>query len=102
MGLDNERKGPMAILQRRNKGSVHIAARKPKAKKAKKKAKKKASKKKAKKKASKKRAKKPCKPAVTVLKASDIAKSAYRKNKRWACMGPVRSGCGGSRSKVVR
>lgn len=36
------------------------------------------------------------------IKASDIIKGAKRRGKRWTCGGPVRSGCGGSNSKVIR
>lgn len=39
------------------------------------------------------------------LKAEDIVKGAKRRTsrgKRWSCAGPVRSGCGGSGSRVTR
>lgn len=53
--------------------------------------------KKARKKSSKRRSKK-SKPKERHLKASDLGK----KRKRWMCAAPVRSGCGGSGSRVVR
>lgn len=40
--------------------------------------------------------------AIAHIKAADIVKRAARRGKRWTCGGPVRSGCGGSNSKVIR
>lgn len=63
----------------------------------------KAPKKKARKKSSKKKAKKnPCAPRHTTVKASDLLNRSKRKGRRWLCGGPVRSGCGGSNSQVIR
>ena len=86
-------------------------------------AKKKTGKKKGKKKVSKKKATKrckPCKPGTTrraapkakksksashghkTVRAVDILKNvAVKRGKRWTCGGPVRSGCGGSGSRVI-
>lgn len=79
-------------------------------------ARKKASKKKARKKSSKKRAKKTSSVAshyassISAAKrynqrvtADSLISGAKRKRgKRWTCRGPVRSGCGGSNSSVVK
>jgi hypothetical protein len=104
MGLDNERQGPMA------------AKKKKKAKKASKKrktTKKRTTKTKRARKSSVGKHHKAHRKAGTgyaskmqaFLKADDILKGAKRRTKRgkrWSCAGPVRSGCGGSGSKVTR
>lgn len=42
--------------------------------------------------------------AAEFIRAQDLLASAKRgkRGKRWSCKGPVRSGCGGSGSKVVK
>lgn len=98
MGLDNERQGPMA-------------KKKKKAKKASKKRRKTTTKKRRKSSVGKhhsahrKAGTGYASKLQAFLRAEDIVKSAKRKTKRgkrWSCAGPVRSGCGGSGSRVTR
>lgn len=103
MGRFHERQGPMAAKKKARKKSSKKRAKKPHLMKARKGSKFRSNRGaapcKPAKKARRKKASKRAEPTVTAAKL--LSRAKRYKSRKWACMGPVRNGCGGSNSKVV-